>query len=920
MKKHVFYTLAVAALLGACSQEDFQTPAELNGENVKNSFDQYVGVPFEGEIGFSKGDDAQTRVGMDEDMEWEWRVGDQVGLVWLNSDAISGAIADYDGNDESSEVKKKIMKEYNLTAQTGFGTYNKKVQDGDVVPYDDSYVWGLWPNNWKTFSNTRMTYTEEKKWHMTDGQIYKGMYLAYFPYDKNRQATSKFTVAQNDVQTQKATTYANKADAEKTVSSHIVSSKPGEGMVWISQNDGPASADGSNQNSSLVYRLSEKNVESGRADEVNIRMRPFSDILDMRILVQKGTMDEALAKQIKIQSVVVSSGKDKKFPTTASFSMNEWGSDADKNGVWGTPSQLDGPYYYTWNVSGTNTNKLKYVPDDMKDKVTTKICEEGQAANNGVWQRVQMMLLPWMHADEKTALGDKTEFTITVNTDYGYIKIKEADWEYKKPGSTGIIVNGYDPSQYEKVKAGTTKSLAYVLSYIGQRATRYVTFDANDLIYNNVNVCSTEDLITAIAKWNALGKKNGNFRVYQTSADCTFDNLIWNNTVDQVVVKTQQLAAANQPDGEDLVLGTADKEILTFLANGNKLLVNSKATYVNLGGNSAIAGATDKIVFEKPVMLKSEGKLGITTDVVLENGLNTEDGSELYVSNDAAAKLTLGENTDDKTGSSTWYGDLYLYQAGNILLDRYTTVTNYGDMHINGHFLLNGAAALDNSIDPLTNAEGHVYLYAYADLNGSPAVGGVNVTKFTNNSTIHYVDMLRETAGFWNENVRKLTYKNDGTVIAEITEENQDNHAAAYLNKANEFGANLLIISNANISKGEWNNLGTLDSFEEVRLTNTTWNIFKPVNLPNATCHIDGEVEIIGNNQEAEITIHQFVLKVGSTLTATNIPVVETELTEMYNNTTLKGYDNFAKANVQPIFKGDQNHTVLDSEGNRLFE
>lgn len=922
MKKHVFYTLAVAALLGACSQEDFQTPAEMNGGDVKNSFEQYVGVPFEGEIGFSKGSDAQTRVGMNKELDWEWRVGDQVGLVWLNSDAISGAIQTYDAKKESKEIQKIIANKYGVDAQGNYTTYNNLVKNGDVVPYDDSYVWGLWPGNWRTFSNTRMTYTENEEWHMTDGQIYKGMYMAYFPYDETRQSTSKFTVAQDNVQTQNATTYANSADAEKTISNHIVSQKPGEGMVWISQNDGEATANGSSQYSSLVYKLAAQDVESGTADVVNIRMRPFSDILDMRILVQNGEMDEALAKLIEIQSVSVVSkenGKEvAKFPTKASFSMNEWGNDNIKNGVWGTPSQLDGPYYYTWNVKGTNRNNLKYVPGDKKTRVTTNISNEGQAANNGNWQRVQMMLLPWMHADEKTALNDKTEFSIIVYTDYGYIEIPEAEWQYRKPGSTGIIVNGYEPSQYNYVKAGTNKSLAYALSYIGQRATRYINFDASDLIYNNVDVCSTEDLITAIAKWNALGKKNGTFCVYQTSADCTFDNLIWNNTADQVVVKTQQLAAANQPDGEDLVLGSANDVILTFLANGNTLRVNSRATNVNLGGNSAIAGAADKIVFEKPVMLKSEGKLGITTDVILKNGLNTEDGSELYVSNDAAAKLTLGENSDDKTGSSTWNGDLYLYQAGNILLDRYTTVTNYGDMHINGHFLLNGGATLNNNIDPLTGAEGHVYLYAYAELNGSPAVGGVDLTKFTNNSTIHYVDMLRETAGFWNENVRKLTYGKNGTVIAEITEENQGNHAAAYLNKANEFGANLLIISNANISEGEWNNLGTLNSFKEVRLTNTTWNIFKPVSLPNATCYINGKVSLIGNNQEAQITVDRIWLETGSTLTVTNLPVKETQLTVMNNNTKLIGYDNFTKAD-QPIFNGDENHTVLDSEGNRLF-
>ena len=297
--------------------------------------------------------------------------------------------------------------------------------------------------------------------------------------------------------------------------------------------------------------------------------------------------------------------------------------------------------------------------------------------------------------------------------------------------------------------------------------------------------------------------------------------------------------------------------------------------------------------------------------------MNTEAGSELYVSNESAAKLTLGENGDATTGSSIWYGDLYLYQAGNILLDRFTTVTNYGKMHINGHFLLNGAAKLNNDVDLTTGAEGEVYLYAYADLNGSEAVVDRNATQFNNNSTINYVDMLQQTAGFWTSN-KNLTYKNNATVIARITEENQTNHAAAYLNAANIFGATDLFIENANISQGEWNNLSTLTNFKKVTLTNATWNVFKAINLKNAKCEINGKVSIYGKNQDATFTIEKVILNAGSKLTVDNIPVKEKDLTEMNNNTTLNGYDNFSKSD-QPTFNGNGKHLVYDSEGKLLF-
>ena len=916
MKKHLFYTLAVAALLGACSQDDFQVPANVGEEGLNNDFAQYVGVPYEGEIGFSKGDDAQTRMVLDDDLAFQWQEGDEVGLVWMNSDAISDGLDNYSYLNESKEIQDWIQKEYGL-----YSNYEEKVKSGEVIPRDDSYVWGLWPTNWKTFSNTRMTY-DGTTWHMTDGQVYKGMYMAYFPLDESRQSTSKFTVTQNAEQAQNATTYTNAEDAKNTISNHILSTVPGEGLVWISENDGDVSKDGATQHSSFLYRLSEQDIESGKADKINIRMRPFSDILDLRINIHEGDMDAAVAKGIKIEEVTLmaqsaTGASADKFPTKASFSMNAWGANQNPNGVYGTPSQLDGPYYYTWDVTAAEiTNTGKYVPAEFKSEVTTKINKP--AANNGVQQRVQMMLLPWDYNTAKDALNEDTKFVVRVNTNYGYIDLPEDKvWYYRKPGDSGLVVNPKDdPEAFGKVSDIETKALAYALSYIGQRATRYVSFDASDLNYNYQNVCNTESLIEAITKWNQLGYTNKTFYVYQ-GQDCTFENLIWNNTADNVAVKTQEMAVTNQPDGASIVLGAADEAIITFLNNGNTLSIGSRGEEVKLGGNSAIAAAG--IEFRKPVLLKESGKLGITTNITLENGLNTEAGSELYVSNERTASLTLGENTNATTGSSTWYGDLYLYQAGNILLDRYTTIDNYGTMHINGHFLLNGAAKLNNNVDAATEAEGDVRLYAYAELNGSQAVTGITATQFNNNSTIHYVDMLRTEVGFWGSD-RKLTYKNNGVVIAEITQENQDNHAAAYLNAANDFGATDLLIANATISKGEWNNLSALDSFERVTLTDATWNVFKAINLENAKCQINGKVSIIGHNQEASFTIERFILNAGSNLTVDDIPVHEATLTQMYNNTTLRGYDNFNLSTRQPEFLGNGKHLVYDSEGTLLFD
>ena len=270
--------------------ELYEFDDDMGEESLNNDFAQYVGVPYEGEIGFSKGDDAQTRMVLDDDLAFQWQEGDEVGLVWMNSDAISYELSHYSYLNESKEIQDWIQKEYGL-----YSKYEEKVKSGEVIPRDDSYVWGLWPTNWKTFSNTRMTY-DGTTWHMTDGQVYKGMYMAYFPLDESRQSTSKFTVTQNAEQAQNATTYTNAEDAKNTISNHILSTVPGEGLVWISENDGDVSTDGATQHSSFLYRLSEQNIESGKADKINIRMRPFSDILDLRINIHEGDMDAAVAK------------------------------------------------------------------------------------------------------------------------------------------------------------------------------------------------------------------------------------------------------------------------------------------------------------------------------------------------------------------------------------------------------------------------------------------------------------------------------------------------------------------------------------------------------------------------------------------------------------------------------------------------
>ena len=297
--KKLFSAILLAALAAGCSQEEFVTPGNMEDNSVKNNFSEFVGSPFEGEINFSRDDEAMTRMGLTGG-KYAFVEGDQVGMVWTNATAINTQLQNYSVSKESAAIKNAIEKAklckanddptYWGVPQTGYtytvNGYIDAIKKGNETPLDGSYVWSYWAENHRIFSNTRMTYENiggGLNWHMTDGQIFKGNYFAYFPYDKDLQATSKFRVKQAAEQTQKSTDPAVLADC----SDHILD--PNTGLVWISQNI-PASTSSTQQNISFIYPLQEQDVESGTANVVNIQMRPFSNILDTRLLVNPGTM------------------------------------------------------------------------------------------------------------------------------------------------------------------------------------------------------------------------------------------------------------------------------------------------------------------------------------------------------------------------------------------------------------------------------------------------------------------------------------------------------------------------------------------------------------------------------------------------------------------------------------------------------
>lgn len=903
--RKLFSAILLAALAAGCSQEEFVAPGNMEDNSVKNNFSEFVGSPFEGEINFSRDDEAMTRMGLTGG-KYAFVEGDQVGMVWTNATAIDTRLQYYSVGNESVAIKeelktKKLCNYSDPTSTTGGYTYTvaeyeAKVKNGNETPLDGSYVWSYWAENHRIFSNTRMTYENiggGLNWHMTDGQIFKGNYFAYFPYDKDLQATSKFRVKQAAEQTQKSTDPAVLADC----SDHILD--PNTGLVWISQNI-PASTSSTRQDISFIYPLQEQDVESGTANVVNIQMRPFSNILDTRILVDPGTMDPANAAKIKIQSVaLMANGDAKPFATIAAFDMSKWGNQSNNNGVFGTKYDSTDPKVYTWNVSGASYD-TKYVGEDLVNSVKTEIANP--IANNGNYQRVQLMLLPRAYSNQSATEAAPETYKLRITTDYGYIDIAEiGDWYKRTAGKEGVVVNPAESKDFEAITgaADNEYKLNYVLAKIGTRATRYISFDADQLIFNNISISNKADLIDAITKWNELGK-TGTLIVKPTE-DCVIENLVWNETTASVRLQNYDMYTNGQPEAKSLSLGKAEQAIVDFLAKPtNNLNINGAFT---LAGKNAIDA--DRLLTPKKVTLDEKATLAITSAVEQEfqGGLDTKATAKVYVANVLGAKLTVDN-------ASNWAGEATVYAQGAINIGKAvsTDLSNTGTLNINGEFSLVNYGKFTNAVDA-SGKDGVVNLFAKANVKGYDKANST----FTNNATINYVDV---PVSF---DKNKIEYKNNAEVYATITAANQLSHRTDYLRAANTFGATDLIIEKGEINE-EWNNAGSLTSFKRVVMDNVTLNFANNVTFSRATVTINGAVTLVKNTTGATpvVTVEQFVLSDNATLTVKELKVNERKLTEMNNNTKLYGYDQFNLSGSQPDFNGSGSHQVYDAAGGAM--
>lgn len=878
MKKRNLFSMALLSTLAvSCSQEEIVAPNN-SANNGANDFSKYQGVPFNGEIGFSRGETADSRMGLDPSGKYTFKDGDRVGLVWVNAPEINTALNSYDGSKETDAVKSIIT----ALGYSDINDYTNAVKTGKETPVDGSYVWTSYPAAHRVFSNTRMTYEERNGkpiWHMTDGQIFKGYYFAYSPYNEKLQAASKFRVAQSADQKQKKTV----GKLEETAS-HILDDKTG--MVWISQNI-PAATSDAKQNISFLYPLVEDG-QTGTAKDVNIQMRPFSNILDTRINIENtdGAMADADVKAIKVLSVDLVADNEV-FPTMAAFDLSKWGSTNIFYGVYGEKYDRSDPKVYTWKAD--KTFKGYYTPENLTDKVTTTIAEASE--NNGNEQRVQLMLLPQLKDDKTDAIKTEgaTTYKVIVNTDYGYIEIPEllSDNEKyslyrQKSASEGVVVNpvpGTNNLCYiDNSDESAEYRLNYVLSKVGARATRAIKFNASDLEFNNINISNMDDLVNAITKWNKLGK-SGPLNLVAMPG-CNLSNLVWDNSGEAVSMKTYNMYVAGQPADGDITFSKANEEIKKFLDNGlNKLKITGNLT---LSGKTAINA--DRLSFANNLTVDKNAILAITGASQTMYIATTLEGSEIYVANNDKAHLTLKYNNAVIKGTAT------VYAKGAMTVSRNTSIT--GILNINGNFDITSGKTVTNN--------GTVNLFALANV-------AMDKYAIANNAVINYVDT---PAKFANKSI-----KNSGIIVAEITSENEGNHKGDYIQKASDFGVTNLIVNAPNTFNYEWNTNSTTLGFKNVEFSNVSIDLFKDLNMPNATVTVKQNVAIIGNStgNVPVFTVNKIVLGANSNLEVKGVDVNEKNLTEMHENSILRGYDKFFKKEYQPEFLGSGSHMVYDS-------
>ena len=151
--KHIFYSMALVAALGACTQEEFNTPVETNEQNLAVR-------PLLGDIQITT--DPQTRFALGE--------GNAAQPVFADGDKLGAAIMD--------------EPVYNLTSPNTYEELLKTAANGAVDLYNIVEYYSS--NNCFTLNNGIWT---------VDQPMVEGNYLFYAPYSAKMQARTPLSIA-----------------------------------------------------------------------------------------------------------------------------------------------------------------------------------------------------------------------------------------------------------------------------------------------------------------------------------------------------------------------------------------------------------------------------------------------------------------------------------------------------------------------------------------------------------------------------------------------------------------------------------------------------------------------------------------------------------------------------------------------------
>ena len=850
----------------ACSQEEI---VENPSASIEDAVAQYKGAQLIENPSFSitKDDEGVNSRMSTTNGVVDWETGDKVGLVWLNAVAISN---NYGSMQELSD---------------------------------------LYPTNQLHFSNTRITHGENSVFSMQDGQLYAGQYLAYHPYDENMKQVGQFSLKQSDVQNQSTSAVVKGDDA---VYDYLA-----KNMNWLSR-----SANNQTGKSTFLYHIDAN--KAGLVKTIHIPMRRYSNIFESRFVGVKPSVSLVEWKDLTIQKVELIA-TDSVFAKEVAFDFSKGlgnatyelarengkyieipATESDKDGNPITNYQKDEIGYPTKFVVGLQqvgptASYPALIDDDTEEwyenkeyvnTITLNIESPVAVGSNSETQQAMFLLLPTTAAKETEGLS------IKITTDYGYVIIPESAWKAYIGKDPDPVVNGTNWGSQDMFQdyaglAEAGKTATDLLSLIGQKITRFVSVNPDDLVYNDIEVGNMDELTDALKKWNDLGE-SGEFRVIVKSIN-NFENFDWASD-------------------------SSNEEIREFIADKDELRILGERVVMNLSGTTTLNdpqhdGCDGHLSIETLMVEQLDGEMNVLADETL-TCLEIEVGAELNVNE--GVELTVNKDNVNLKGEAVIDGTLN--HTSNF------ATTNSGLLTVNGTIKAKTFATTGNSTTEVAStgkietSEGIMLIGGelniaqngvvettdmYISPTSTPALvktnGIINVTTLNNKeggvfriktfSETNVGTFNNEGKIYYDEQGKKFKYTNmnGGKSIATIKEGDDTNTLANYIINANAFKCTDLVINpNDNLTTTQWDNSlnETNFGFKTVTMKDGVVIQFnKNLTMKSATVEIPSDATVEwkkGNTLETpEFKISMLKVNSGSTLNVSGIKVLNTKKTSV---------------------------------------